>query len=54
MSTGVTMKSIATLAGVTQATVSMSLANNPRIPAKTRERIQAIVSSLRSLDERGA
>lgn len=46
MSTGVTMKSIATLAGVTQATVSMSLANNPRIPPQTRERIQAIARKL--------
>lgn len=47
MSTGVTMKTIAGLAGVTQATVSMSLANNPRIPAATRERIQAIARRLR-------
>src|SRR5215207_1192128 len=46
MSTGITMKSIATLAGVTQATVSMSLANNPRIPPQTRERIQAIAKKL--------
>jgi DNA-binding LacI/PurR family transcriptional regulator len=46
MSAGVTMKSIATLAGVTQATVSMSLANNPRIPPQTRERIQAIARKL--------
>jgi DNA-binding LacI/PurR family transcriptional regulator len=42
----VTMKTIATQAGVTQATVSMSLANNPRIPATTRERIQAIAKRL--------
>ncbi len=46
MSNGVTMKSIATQAGVTQATVSMSLANNPRIPLATRERIQAIAKQL--------
>ena len=46
MSNGVTMKSIAALAGVTQATVSMSLANNPRIPPHTRERIQAIARKL--------
>ena len=46
MSNGITMKSIATIAGVTQATVSMSLANNPRIPAQTRERIQAIARKL--------
>lgn len=46
MSTGVTMKSIAAQAGVTQATVSMSLANNPRIPVATRERIQAIAKKL--------
>jgi DNA-binding LacI/PurR family transcriptional regulator len=46
MSNGVTMKSIAAQAGVTQATVSMSLANNPRIPAVTRERIQAIARKL--------
>lgn len=46
MSNGITMKSIAAQAGVTQATVSMSLANNPRIPAATRERIQAIARKL--------
>jgi DNA-binding LacI/PurR family transcriptional regulator len=46
MSNGITMKSIAAQAGVTQATVSMSLANNPRIPATTRERIQAIARKL--------
>lgn len=46
MSNGVTMKSIAAMAGVTQATVSMSLANNPRIPQATRERIQAIAKKL--------
>jgi DNA-binding LacI/PurR family transcriptional regulator len=46
MSNGVTMKSIAAQAGVTQATVSMSLANNPRIPQTTRERIQAIAKKL--------
>lgn len=46
MPPGVTMKSIAALAGVTQATVSLSLANNPRIPAATRERIQAIAKRL--------
>jgi DNA-binding LacI/PurR family transcriptional regulator len=40
------MKSIAVLAKVTQATVSMSLSNNPRIPLKTRERIQAIARKL--------
>src|SRR3954463_12432521 len=42
----VTMKTVAQEAGVTQATVSMSLANHPRIPAETRERIQAIVNRL--------
>lgn len=40
------MKSIAAAAGVTQATVSMSLANNPRIPPATRERIQGIARKL--------
>ena len=35
----VTMKVIALQAGVTQATVSMCLANNPRIPVATRARI---------------
>src|SRR2546423_11091150 len=40
------MKSFAEQAGVTQATVSMSLANNPRIPQPTRERIQAIARKL--------
>src|SRR3954451_20966848 len=46
MSHGITMKSIAAQAGGTQATVSMSLANNPRIPVATRERIQAIARRL--------
>jgi DNA-binding LacI/PurR family transcriptional regulator len=46
MSNGVTMKSIAAQAGVTQATVSMCLANNPRIPPATRERIQAVAKKL--------
>jgi DNA-binding LacI/PurR family transcriptional regulator len=46
MSNGITMKTIAAQAGVTQATVSMSLANNPRIPVATRERIQAIARRL--------
>ncbi|MDO8539806.1 MAG: LacI family DNA-binding transcriptional regulator [Opitutaceae bacterium] len=46
MSTGITMKTVAAQAGVTQATVSMSLANNPRIPPATRERIQAIARKL--------
>lgn len=46
MSNGVTMKTIAAQAGVTQATVSMSLTNNPRIPLATRERIQAIAKKL--------
>lgn len=40
------MKTIAAQAGVTQATVSMSLANNPRIPEATRVRIQAIARRL--------
>lgn len=46
MTHSVTMKTIADHAGVTQATVSMSLANNPRIPAATRERIQTIAKRL--------
>ncbi len=46
MAHGVTMKTIAAAAGVTQATVSMSLANHPRIPAATRERIQALARKL--------
>ena len=46
MAQGITMKTIATQAGVTQATVSMSLANNPRIPTTTRDRIQAIAQKL--------
>jgi DNA-binding LacI/PurR family transcriptional regulator len=46
MNQGITMKSVALQAGVTQATVSMSLANNPRIPQATRERIQGIARKL--------
>ena len=40
------MKLIAEQAGVTQATVSLCLANNPRIPPATRERIQAMARKL--------
>ncbi|MBI5381101.1 MAG: LacI family DNA-binding transcriptional regulator [Opitutae bacterium] len=40
------MKSIALKAGVTQATVSMCLANNPRISAATRARVQALAQEL--------
>src|SRR5258708_6724660 len=46
MSVVVTMKTIAAQAGVTQATVSMCLANNPRIPPATRVRIQAVADRL--------
>lgn len=42
----VTMKIIAAQAGVTQATVSMSLADHPRIPATTRARIRALAERL--------
>jgi DNA-binding LacI/PurR family transcriptional regulator len=44
--TSVTMKTIAAAAGVTQATVSMCLANNPRIPPATRARIRAVADRL--------
>ncbi len=40
------MKTIAAQADVTQATVSMCLANNPRIPVATRARIQAVAERL--------
>jgi LacI family transcriptional regulator len=64
MANSVTMKTVAAYAGVTQATVSMCLANNPHIPTSTRTRIQAIadqlgyrpnpyVSALMSLRRRG-
>jgi DNA-binding LacI/PurR family transcriptional regulator len=46
MSSLVTMKTIAAQAGVTQATVSMCLANNPRIPPATRARIQSVAERL--------
>ena len=46
MSDFVTMKTVAAQAGVTQATVSMCLANNPRIPVATRERIRAVADKL--------
>ncbi len=42
----VTMKTIAAQAGVTQATVSMCLADNPRISATTRTRIRALAERL--------
>ena len=46
MSAGITMKVIAAQAGVTQATVSMSLANHPRISAATKKRIQELAQKL--------
>ncbi|HTL67093.1 MAG TPA: LacI family DNA-binding transcriptional regulator [Lacunisphaera sp.] len=46
MSKPVTMKTIAAQAGVTQATVSMCLANNPRIPPATRDRIRGLAERL--------
>src|SRR4051812_19476191 len=46
MASGVTMKAIAAAGDVTQATVSMCLANHPRIPLATRERIQALARKL--------
>jgi LacI family transcriptional regulator len=40
------MTQIAAQAGVTQATVSLCLANHPRISPKTRERVQALARQL--------
>jgi LacI family transcriptional regulator len=42
----VTIADIATRAGVTTATVSMCLANNPRISQATRDRVKAIAGEL--------
>jgi len=42
----ITMKQIATQAGVSQAAVSLSLANHPRISALTRARVQAVARRL--------
>jgi DNA-binding LacI/PurR family transcriptional regulator len=46
MARSISMKDIAAAAGVTQATVSLSLAGNPRIPASTRERVRAVADRL--------
>ncbi len=46
MPTNVTMRTVAEQAGVTQATVSLSLANHPRIPESTRRRIQEVAARL--------
>lgn len=46
MARSITMKTVAVQAGVTQATVSMALANNPRIPPETRTRIRSIAERL--------
>ena len=40
------MRDIAAKAGVTHATVSMSLANNPSIPPSTRNRIKALAKAM--------
>jgi len=42
----ITMRQIAERAGVTQATVSMALANHPRISAQTRSRIRALAERM--------
>ncbi len=46
MTERVTMKHVAAQAGVSQATVSLSLANHPRISVETRERINGIARRL--------
>ena len=46
MNERITMKGVADRAGVSQATVSLSLANHPRIPEETRTKIQTIARSL--------
>src|SRR4051812_2995996 len=46
MNERVTMKQVAAHAGVTQATVSLSLANHPRISAATRAAVQAVARQL--------
>lgn len=46
MAERITMTQIAAQAGVTQATVSLCLANHPRIPPETRERVQALARKL--------
>jgi DNA-binding LacI/PurR family transcriptional regulator len=46
MPPAVTMKTVAAEARVTQATVSLSLANNPRIPDVTRRRVQEVAKRL--------
>lgn len=40
------MKQVALFAGVSQATVSLSLANHPRIPEATRDRIRALAQKV--------
>ena len=42
----VTMKAVARAAGAHQTTVSLALRNNPRLPEKTRRRIQKIADRL--------
>ena len=42
----ITMRHVAERAGVTQATVSMALANHPRIAAETRARIRALAERM--------
>jgi len=46
MNQRVTMKEVARQAGVTQATVSLCLADNPRIPLATRQRIKSLAEKL--------
>ena len=46
MTRGVTIKDLAAALGVSAATVSRALADNPRIPEATRERVRAAAASL--------
>jgi DNA-binding LacI/PurR family transcriptional regulator len=46
MNQRITMKTVAQHAGVTQATVSLCLANNTRIPPETRRRIREVADRL--------
>ena len=45
-STGISLQTIADAAGVSRATVSLSMRNHPRIPEQTRRRIQEIAEKL--------
>ncbi|ADQ17949.1 LacI family DNA-binding transcriptional regulator [Leadbetterella byssophila] len=54
MAENVTIKTIASLLGISHSTVSRALQNNPRIGLRTRERVQEMAKNLKYVSNSGA